>query len=366
MKKHLNAIYTMHSLNGLAGSFIGIFIPIYFLTLHYSITQVFLYYLTYVIALFFLFLFASFVARRLGLKLAFLIYFPLQLIYLGLLYTLPHTPVPLWIIAIASATATGFYWYPLHLFFLSQAKKKEMGTSVSKLYAFPKFLKIASPLIGGAIAVFGGFSLLIIITIFLYIVSSISLLYLPDIRPTVHFKISLFLNLARKYPRYLFAEIGENIREEIGSIILPIVIFITFGSILSVGFVGTLLSGGGALFMLLIGRYSDRLKRTNILRFGAILTMAIWLMFFYAQGSIPFYVLTLLEGFSGALLLIPFNSLVYDYAQENDAPAEFIIFREVPVTLARIFVYGTGLLFVSSLNYLFLLPVIGSTLFWLL
>ena len=274
--------------------------------------------------------------------------------------------IPLWIIAVVNAIAVAFYWYPLHLFFVTQAQKKEMGESVGKLYALPKLITIASPLIGAFIAIRGGFPLLFAITIALYLIVSISLLYLPDSRPAIQFQFGKFFALARRYPRYILAEIGENIREEIGSTMLPIVIFLIFSSILSVGFVGVLTKIGGALFILLIGHYADRLKRTNILRIGAIITMAIWVTFFFARGEVSFYVLTLFVGFFGALLLIPFNALVYDYAQENKAPAEFIVFREVPVTLARVFVYGTGLLFVNSLHYLFLFPVFGSLLFWVL
>ncbi len=366
MRNSIKAVYLMHSLNGLAGSFIGIFIPIYLLTLHYSVAQVFTYYLTLYVAILFLFILAGIVSEHLGLKRTLLAYFPLQLAYFGLLYVLPHISIPLWVIAVTSAATVAFYWYPLHMFFVMQAQKKEMGGAVGKLYALPKFVAVASPLIGAFIVTRGGFSLLFILTIVLYLATSLSLLYLPENRPPMQFKMKRFIALARNYPRYIFAEIGENLREELGGIVLPIIIFLTFGSILSVGFVGTLASFGSALFILLIGHYADRLKRTNILRAGTVITMAIWTGFFYVHGTIPFYVLTLLEGFFGALLLIPFNALVYDYAQQNEAPAEFIVFREIPVTLARVLVYGIGLIFVTSLRYLFLLPVFGSLLFWVL
>lgn len=366
MKQSLSAVYLMHSLNGLAGSFIGIFIPIYLLTLRYSVMQVFSYYLLYAIAVFFLFALTGLAARRFGLKRTLVAYFPFQLAYFALLYALPHTSIPLWCIALVSATATSFYWYPLHLFFIAKAQEQQMGSSVGKLFALPKFATLASPLIGAFIVAQGGFSLLIIVTVVLYLLTSVSLFFLPDIYPDIRFELRRFFELARRYPRYALAEIGENIREELEGVMLPIIIFVTFGDIYSVGFVGTLLKIGSALFLLLVGHYADRLKRTSILRVGAIIMAALWTAFFYAQGILPFYVLTLVEGFLGALLLVPFNAVVYGYAQENSAPAEFIVFREVPVTLARIFVYGIGILLVNTLSYLFLLPAFGSLLFWVL
>lgn len=365
MKNKLNAVYTLHSLHLFAGSLIGIFVPIYILMMHYSVSQIFIYYLTYTIIMFFLFLIASLIARKIGLKRTLLLSLPFQFAYLGLLYMLPFVHMPLWIIALTAAASASLYWYPLQLFFISLAQEKNMGNSVGKLFAFPRLITIASPLLGGLIALRGGFALLIITTVILYIISFVALFYLPDSRPTIQFKFKQFLKLARKYPRYLFAEAGENIREGVGRIVLPIFIFITFGSILSVGIIGSLLSVGSALFMLLIGHYTNQLNRKHLLRLGSIITMVIWTTFFFVHGKMFLYALTLIAGFFGALLLIPFNTLMYDYAEEN-THTEFIILRQVPVTLARMLVYSFGLLFASSLGYIFLLPVFGSVFFWFL
>jgi hypothetical protein len=356
----------MHSLNGLAGSFIGIFIPIYLLTLQYSLRQVFAYYLLYAICILVLFVFTSFVARHIGLRRTLLAYLPFQFAYFGLLYALPQVNFPLWIIAITSATATSLYWYPLHLFFIEKARTKEMGASVGKLYALPKFVTLLSPLIGAYIAARFGFSALLLITISLYLLTSISLAYLPDIYPDIQFKLERFFILVRKYPRYILAEIGENIREELEGIVLPIIIFVTFGNIYSVGLIGTLLNLGTAFFLIVVGRSADRFKRTNILRIGAILMMMLWTAFFYVQGELSFYILTLAESFLGALLLVPFNAIVYDYAKADDVPAEFIVFREIPVTFARIVVYSISIMLVYALPHVFFLPVLGSLLFFFL
>ena len=39
------SIYAMHSIDGIAGGLIGIFIPIYFLTLGYSVSQIFVFFI---------------------------------------------------------------------------------------------------------------------------------------------------------------------------------------------------------------------------------------------------------------------------------------------------------------------------------
>lgn len=366
MKRSIDSVYLMNSLKGPTGALIGVFIPIYFLTLHYSVAQVFIYYIVYALFVLILFTGASALARRIGLKRTLFAYLPFQFLYLWLLYILPAAHEPLWTIAAASAASISLYWYALHMFFLTNAEKERLGASVGKLYAFPKLIVVGAPFIGAAIATYFGFPALFFISAILYVISSIPMLSIPDMHPQIRFRSSRFIGLVRGYPRYILAEFGENIREELEGVVLPIFVFVTFGSILSVGIIGSIVGIGSALFILIIGAESDRLKRNYILRIGAVIIMMNWLAFSFVQGEISFYVLALLEGFLGTLLLIPFNAVVYTYAKQNDAPAEFIVFREIPVTLARVFVYGVGIALVGELNYLFLLPVFGSLLFWLL
>ena len=50
---------------------------------------------------------------------------------------------------------------------------------------------------------------------------------------------------------------------------------------------------------------------------------------------------------------------------KKDELVEFIIFREVPVTLDRVFIYSIGILFAENIQYIFPLAAFSSIFFLL-
>lgn len=362
MKKRLHAIYTMHSINSLAGALVGVFVPIYFLSLNYSLNQVFLYYLTYGAAVLASFIATSYFSRHFGLKKAILAAFPFLFANIGMLYALDSVYIPLYLIAVVSAVATSFYWFPLHVFFAEYSSEETMGSNVGKLFAFPQLAAILAPLAGGAIVIYGGFNVLILTAGAFYVLSTIPLLLIPELEKSVSFRVSKFAELFKRYPRYVLIEFVENIREEMEDIIWPIFVFLTFRNIFSIGIIGSLASMGSFFFMLFLGRYSDKIEKKIFIKLGAIIMMGLWIARYYAMDEITFYVLTVLASFFGALILIPFNAFTYNLAKKDNV-AEFILFREINVMLARITVYSLALIFVSNIANLFLIGSFSSIFF---
>lgn len=159
----------MHSIQSFALSMIGIFIPIYLLTLHYSVSQVLLFFIThYSFLLVFAFV-AIYTASHIGLQQTIIARFPFLFAYFVLLYLLPSVKIPLFAIALLGGLASAFYWIPLHILFTRNAEKKDVGASTGKLFAFPKLASIAGPLIGGYTAAIFGFNILIVIVFFYFI-----------------------------------------------------------------------------------------------------------------------------------------------------------------------------------------------------
>lgn len=360
--KRLNAVYVMHSINGLAGSIVGIFIPIYFLNLNYPLTQVLIYWLIYGICVLFSFIGVSYYAKRFGLRKSILTGFPFLFLFIAMLYGLKSFSIPLYLLAIVSATSVGFYWFPLHLFFANNSSEEKMGTNVGRLFAYPQLVAILGPLIGGFIAALGGFSLLIVVSAIVYIISAIPLLWLPELEFPVNLQFSKFKNLFVKYPRYFLTEFVENIREEMEGIIWPIIVFMVFKDVFSIGVVGAFLGFGSFLFMLLIGNFADRLDKKSFIKIGAIIMIAIWVSRYFFQGPIPYYLLTLAAGFFGALIVIPFSTFYYNLSRKENI-AEFIIFREIPITLGRIVIYSLAFLLIGNIKITFLITAFTSVFF---
>jgi len=351
--KGLKAIYAMHSIQGFAMSLIGIFIPIYLLTLNYSVSQVLVFYIMlYAFLLFFAF-FAIIVANKIGLQQTINLRFPYLFIYLISLFLLKSISLPLSIIALFGGLQMALYWIPLHILFTREAKHKEVGSSTSKLFAFPQLASMAGPILGGFIAAMLGFKILFIFVFLILFISVIPLFGSKQIKTSFKFKPSQGIKLFKKYPKYFFAEIFDNIGEEAESIIWPIFIYLSLVKIESVGIVGTLLALGSATFTLFIGKISDRYKKKQIIKVGAILLLFIWTTRYFIDSEIAFYVITVLAGFFTVLLLVPFTSLIYSIAKK-DTMDEFFVFREIPVAIGRITILSLALLVVNKINITFL------------
>lgn len=134
-------------------------------------------------------------------------------------------------------------------------------------------------------------------------------------------------------------------------------LFLSFHNILSIGFLAAFLGLGSAVFTLLVGKHSDRVGRKKILRAGAIAMMIIWIGRYFAMSQISFYALSILAGFLGALISVPFNSIFYVKAKNNHIE-DFVIFREIPISLGRVFLYSAGLLLASQVKIIFLFALI--------
>lgn len=350
----------MHSLTGLAGSLIGIFIPAYLISLGYRPADVFLYFLIYAVGVFIFFFCAAMLSRRTGIRIMVIASFPFTLAYIAMLYALHTTVLPLPLIAMIQGAGAGLYWFALHSFFAINAKEKTIGSSVGKLFGFPKIAGLFGPLVGGVVAFHYGFPALLALGGCIFLISIIPLIWVPELTTTSELNFSIFAGLFRQFRRYTFVEFFENIREELEGIVWPLFIFLTFQNALSVGLIGTLAGVGSIIFTLLIGRYTDRINPKIFMRTGAILMVGIWLIRF-AWPDIPtlLYASTVAAGLLGCLIVIPFTSYVYGSAKRTNV-VEFIVYREFPVTLARIVVYSIALLIVTNVTNLFLVGAAAS------
>jgi len=360
MNKRLNAVYVMHSITGLASSLIGIFIPAYLISLGYLPAHVFLYYLIYAISIFVCFFGAALLAGRFGVRVLVIASFPFTLSYITLLYLLHTTAFPLPLIATVQSVGIGLYWFALHSFFATHAKKETLGASVGKLFGFPQIAGLFAPLIGGAIAFYYGFPALLALGGGVFLLSAIPLLWIPELAIESRLNLTTFIGLFNQFQRYTLVEFFENIREELEGIIWPLFIFLTFRNTLSVGFIGMLASVGSIIFTLLVGRYTDRINPKVFMRIGAVLMAGIWLVRF-AWPNVPLllYSSTVVEGLVACLIMIPFTSYIYGSAKRTNV-TEFIVYREIPVTLARIVIYGIALLVVTNITDLFLVGALAS------
>ncbi|MFH0891537.1 MAG: hypothetical protein V1867_02025 [Candidatus Falkowbacteria bacterium] len=393
---NLKPIYTMHSIEGFAMSLIGIFIPIYLLTLGYAISDLFVFFMIHYALLPVFGFLAIRIAGRIGLQKTIMTRFPFLFAYLILLFMLKTKDIPLGLIAVFMSLNSALYWIPLHILFARNTDKKEAGSATGKLFALPQIASLAGPLLGGFIAATFGFKALIGTVCAFLLLSILPLLIggprkshfgfigrmlaLPQLggaahaahhalvealphKPDFRFEFSRGWELLKKHPKYFFAEIFDNIGEETEAIIWPIFVYLNLLNVAAVGFLGTFLSLGSILITILAGRLTDKHGWKKIMRVGAVFLALLWTARYFAESEAVFYALSILAGMFTVLFLLPYTSRVYSLADKKSID-EFFVFREIPVAIGRIALLAAALLFVDNLNALF--PIAGAAYLYFL
>lgn len=348
----MNAIY------GLAGSFVGIFIPIYLLEKNLDPGNVFGFYFVYTFGVLIFFFLANGVVKGMGLKKTVLVGYPFLFLYFFLLYTLNQYGTPLWILALVNALQASLYWFPLHMWLAGTSREKEMGSNLAKFFSASQMLGLFAPVAAAFVVLWFGFKALFVLAGLIYLISAIPLLFLPEFSFTEKMRMGRFFQLLKEYPWYVAAEIFENIREDAQAIIWPVFIYLSFRNILSIGFIGTIGTVGTILFNLIVGKYVDKARKRTLLGAGALIMVAIWIFKFFTTTPTVAYTLTLAEAFFGVLIMIPINAMVYGLAQRENPPT-FILFREFAVTIGRIFLYLFAFFMIQSVQYIFIFTAIA-------
>ncbi|MCA9485968.1 MAG: MFS transporter, partial [Nanoarchaeota archaeon] len=212
MVKNLKPLYYESVLRGIAFSFFGIFVPIYFLTLGFSLNSVLIYFLIFHTTTFIFTPISIVLSRRFGIKRLMISSIPLVVLYLFLLLFLDKYSIPIYLISVVSGIKSAFYFIPYHFYFSKLSKDGSRGSQYSKLEALGKSIGLIGPIIGGIIATYFGFSVLFSLSLFFLIISSHPLLRLDNIKPNARLSIREGLKLYRNNKDVFIWEIADTIK----------------------------------------------------------------------------------------------------------------------------------------------------------
>lgn len=358
MKHWRRAIYLMQTIEGLAGGLIGVFIPIYFLTLGYGLKDIFYFFIVNNLGILVLFFAAALFAHRfgfaktIGLRLVFLF------VNLFLLFNLKAYPGAFYVISLLSAAEIAFYWFPLNVIFAKATDHDKVDEQVGKMMALPSLAKALLPFFGATITALFGFKALFVVAGVFYLASVVPLLFVGHIPVEVRISGRKIIDYVRRFKRYFVLEAFLSIAGEVEGYLLPIFLFLAFKDVLAVGAVATYLSLGSALFTMVVGKFSNHGNAKLFLRAGALSMFLVWLLRFVAETQAAFYLLSVVAGFCSVLISIPFSSMVYRNAK-NSHVEDFIIFRELPISFGRVLLYGLALLIASKVKLSFLLAAVS-------
>jgi MFS family permease len=355
-KKELEEIYLNQIIRKFAMSMIGIFVPIYLITVGFSLQ----------IALVFLFVYfmfegifsplAAYISSRIGLKHIILYRTPFFILYFFLLILinpaisgLEMGMAELLLIPISAlgGFSQSMYWVSLNSEFVKNSDRIHRGEEVSHLVAFPKLAAIIAPFLAGVILNIFGFNWLFILVIVILFISVIPLFLSEDYKRLFNFNFSDFhLFFSRHLSVRHFAEGFMYMAE---GYIWPLFIFMKFNDIVSVGIAASLSVLGVAIFTLIVGRASDRMNRLMLLRLGGLTYAIVSFLRFMSNDITSIYLLSFLGGVFITLVNINVFANFCDYTKGKNILAG-VSFRELWLGVGRM---------ILILLVIFLIPVGG-------
>jgi len=361
-KKDTHAIYLIHAMRGFVFSLLGFLIPVYLLTLGFSIQAVLIFYLFRSIGNALFAHFSGVVASRFGLKHTMMFSFPVALCYLASFALLKEGASGwfLFPIAILGSLQATFYWIPTHSLFAQGTVQKKKGSQVGKLLSFQHLASMIAPFLGGVISVAWGFHSLFVIAIFFLFIPIGILLYTKERKPHMNFDFRKGWKIIMAHPRHFWRTAVEQIGSGAEGVVWPIFIYLALADPLSVGAAGSFVGLGSIIFSFLVGKASDKYKPAVILKSGALILTALWLgRTFVGDHKIFIYILSTLAGFFMIMYAVPLTSRNYELAKKSKMVDEFVIFHELPVTIGKVFLLLIALIFVSKIELSFLAASLG-------
>ena len=312
MNSKLTPIYAIVAASSFAGSLIGIFVPVYLLTVGYSVRDVMVLSLIQVFTGLLAIAGTAWASRRVPLKFIMLVRIPVLIAFLALLASAHTHRVPIALLAALQGLQFILYYLPLHIFFIQGSDEESVGHQLGLLGAIPQGVSLGAPLLAGVIAARWGFNPLFAITAVFYAVSAVPMTKLPAYKSPFSLNWATFRRLYAKYRTYFWLEVVENIQEELDLVIWPLVVYLTVKSTISVGAASTLIATGSALFTYLVGRRADKTDKFKLLRLGGVVMLVLWALRLGHLTPLSVFVISTLVGFAGMLVNLPFTAIIYN------------------------------------------------------
>jgi len=326
--KKVMEFYISHLLKIAGMAMIAIFIPLYLLSLGFSLSMVMIYFLLHSVAqMVFIFPAARFCERYGAKKSVFIAITSLILFYI-LLISLPTAPALVYAIPIIYGIYAAFYWIPFNSMFSSGLDKGNVGKEYGMFSALVRVSAVLGPLIGGILIALTGFQTPFLIALTFLVLAWIPMMHSKDF--TIKAKCSLKKELKNLDYRHLLGFIGWGIT--VRSISLwHIFIFFLFGSYVFVGGIGTL-----GMLMAIVGTFIagltfDRLGTRWIFPLNTIFGSLLGIARAFVGTVYQVIIVELLLAPSFIFSTISMQSQFFNTARKSGDVLRFAMIRELMI-----------------------------------
>ena len=364
------ALFSGRTIQFVANSLLGLFLPIFFLTkFNFEIKYVFLYYLVGNFLYAFFLPWGAQILNKIGLRRALrssvflvsLFYASLFLIDDYLVLFICSSMVILTLYRIT-------FWYPFHIDFAKFTKKEDRGKNVSLIWASHSFLSIIVPLVSGLLLNKYGFDFVIIIAIVVYLASIIPFLTLPRTKEKFSwtYKETLKQFVSKKNRSVVIANMANGAESAVTMVIWPIFIWqLLDGNYFNVGAVSSLIVLFAVILQLIVGKYADIFSKRKMMHWGSIFYAFGWFIKIYVLSAFHIFIAGAYHSFAKIFKDTPFDALNYELmADHGHYIDEYTVIKEMAVNLGKalILLFAILVALKFGINWTFALAALASLL----
>lgn len=309
IKKELGEIFLSQILLSFSISLIKVFIPLYLISIGFSIQIAFLFYIFHELSWILFSPLSRRIATRFGAKQTIAVSIALFIMYFSLLlFVSSSNPYTVFLIGVLGGISFNVYWTPLNTEFVNNIDTMYESQEVGESLAFPKITVILSPFIGGLILSLLGYNLLFSVAVLLMIVSLIPFFFVKNYKIPKYKKKrkSLLWKDKRLILNLLFKGIYMS-----GTVIWAVYIFLLFNDAIYVGIAASLEGIAIMIFTIVAGWLGIKVTRKKLISFGALLfiifyflramiqtPLEVFFISFFIGVAWSFYALVVFERFS--------------------------------------------------------------------
>ncbi|MEK7537864.1 MAG: hypothetical protein AAB619_02745 [Patescibacteria group bacterium] len=279
INRRLGGLYIAVTVLDFALAMVVLFEPVYLYRLGYTIQHILLYYVVVYGLYYFLVPLGGQVVARVGPARSMAASSIMLIGYYLSLLLVARAGAFFWIAPIFFSLQKTLYWPAYHTDFILNSDPDERGKEFSGLWSLSTMVYIIGPALGGLIIQQSGFNVLFILVMALIVLSNLPLFIAPT---TYHGTLMSYGRmLIQPFTRFhlrstlAYLSLGEEL---IMLVVWPVFIALTFTTYERMGGALAVAAFLTALVTLYIGRLIDRNQPVRTLRWGALVTVAVWLI----------------------------------------------------------------------------------------
>jgi MFS family permease len=360
--REITELYFSTAIRSFAVSMISIFVPAYFWSLGFSVREIALYFIIYYAVIMLLMPLCFKAAARWGIRHNMIIGMLISLLFFYLLDLVPKG-FPYWIVAFIGAFYVSYYFSGYNADFARLTKKGKAGREMGLIRFFSSLFTLAGPLVGAIILTGFGFTALIIAVSIFTALAILPLLFGKD--KNVPYHVSIRRMFRERNTKIVTLFEANGMIHVVSEVAWPLFIFIVLKTYFSLGWIVTFTSILIALFVLYIGKLTDKGKGLPVLTTGSSLHSVLWIIRYFITSGLSVFLVNLASSASFSMLDMPYSAFWFLKANRLKNPAEFFMMREWSMAIGRLvvlfFIFFTENLFsgfiiaaFASLVFLFL------------